>query len=453
MNNTILIILTLTLLITISVGLFLTNRNVYEGLVVGAVTPENTTPIITISTSTPTSTQMPTDTTIPIITMGPKDTLSLVYNDYFSSIIGVIDPNNNPVDYDNNIIGSIKNDVDVIDGNGNKIGVLIENLYANNIRVIDEKKTIIGFFWKNQIISNGILSGVFDKNGALHDAKDYSSIIGFSSSNSSPPSTIPTPFSQKSINSSDVSPAITDSNQTPSFGLNNDIERSNSIRQADNPNIASFNYDSLYNTEDLTPKYSFMNSSFLYKSSLLDENDYLNEIYFNKNPLEMETICKKLDNETCGLTSSCVYVSNNKCVPGNKKGPYTTYSDINLDYYYYRGKCYGNCPGEFGTTTTSKPAVAETTTQTNTQDTSPKVTSSTSSTSSNTVTTTSAPKTYSTDSSPAPPSITASPTTPAKTTSPATMTPAITVSPTTPSTSTSPTSPVTTVSNTTPKSA
>jgi len=143
------------------------------------------------------------------------------------------------------------------------------------------------------------------------------------------------------------------SNHPPNSGLSRDIAESNLIQQADNTNVASFNYDSLYNTDNLTPKYSFMNSSFLYKSSLLDENDYLNEIYFNRNPLEMETVCKKLDNETCGLTSSCVYVGNNKCVPGNKKGPYTTYSDVNLDYYYYRGKCYGNCPGQYGMTTSN----------------------------------------------------------------------------------------------------
>ena len=34
-------------------------------------------------------------------------------------------------------------------------------------------------------------------------------------------------------------------------------------------------------------------------------------------------------------------------MPGNIQGPYTSYSDINVDYYYYKGKCHGNCPGQF----------------------------------------------------------------------------------------------------------
>jgi hypothetical protein len=110
---------------------------------------------------------------------------------------------------------------------------------------------------------------------------------------------------------------------------------------------ASFNYDSLYNTNNLTQKYSFIKSSFLYRPFSTNDNDYLSQVYYNNNPLEVENMCAKLDNTTCGLTSACVYVGNDKCVPGNINGPYTVYSDINLEYYYYKGKCYGNCPGEF----------------------------------------------------------------------------------------------------------
>lgn len=136
-------------------------------------------------------------------------------------------------------------------------------------------------------------------------------------------------------------------NDRNNMSMQQNMQQDGVFNHKDN-NVASFNYDLLYNSGNLTPKYSFMNSSFLYKSELTDETDYLNEIYFNKNPLEMERMCKKLDNTTCGLTSSCVYVGHNKCVPGGKHGPYTTYSDINVDFYYYRGKCFGNCPGQFG---------------------------------------------------------------------------------------------------------
>lgn len=159
------------------------------------------------------------------------------------------------------------------------------------------------------------------------------------------------------VDSSDVlTTIVTPTKKAPTTGLDLDLNNSAQIRNSVKGDIASFNYDSLYNTDNMTPKYSFMNSSFMYKSYLMDDNDYLNEIYFNRNPLEMETVCKNMDKETCGLTSSCVYVGNDKCVPGNKRGPYTTYSDINLDYYYYRGKCYGNCPGQFNSKKTTGPA-------------------------------------------------------------------------------------------------
>lgn len=159
------------------------------------------------------------------------------------------------------------------------------------------------------------------------------------------------------VDSSDVlTTNVTPTKKAPTTGLDLDLNNSAQINNTIKGDIASFNYDSLYNTDNMTPKYSFMNSSFMYKSYLMDDNDYLNEIYFNRNPLEMETVCKNMDKETCGLTSSCVYVGNDKCVPGNKRGPYTTYSDINLDYYYYRGKCYGNCPGQFNSKKTTGPA-------------------------------------------------------------------------------------------------
>jgi len=136
-------------------------------------------------------------------------------------------------------------------------------------------------------------------------------------------------------------------------GMNNNTHFNN---QADNTRLplnsndksfAAFNYDSLYNTSDLTQKYSFLNSSFIYRPFSTNDNDYLSQVYYNNNPLEVEHLCSKLDPTTCGLTSSCVYVGQNKCVPGNIQGPYTSYSDINVDYYYYKGKCHGNCPGQF----------------------------------------------------------------------------------------------------------
>jgi hypothetical protein len=79
---------------------------------------------------------------------------------------------------------------------------------------------------------------------------------------------------------------------------------------------------------------------------------------YNKNPIysvsqpELTTICKSLGNDDCVTSSYCTLVHDQnapfpKCVPGNSNGPFVSYSDINVDYYYFLNKCYGNCPSVF----------------------------------------------------------------------------------------------------------
>jgi len=54
--------------------------------------------------------------------------------------------------------------------------------------------------------------------------------------------------------------------------------------------------------------------------------------------------CGVLTEYNCKRVGCCVYTSNNKCLAGNKNGP-TAESGTNLDYYYYKNKCYGSkCP-------------------------------------------------------------------------------------------------------------
>jgi len=60
----------------------------------------------------------------------------------------------------------------------------------------------------------------------------------------------------------------------------------------------------------------------------------------------LEQSCSKLTNNNCNLTSCCVWTSNNKCKAGDASGP-TFNSDekgktVELDYYYFQNKCYGN---------------------------------------------------------------------------------------------------------------
>lgn len=69
----------------------------------------------------------------------------------------------------------------------------------------------------------------------------------------------------------------------------------------------------------------------------------------NKNDTALiEEKCGALDLETCASTSCCTLLGGQKCVAGNENGPrnianYTDYSLKNKDFYYYQGKCYGNC--------------------------------------------------------------------------------------------------------------
>lgn len=62
----------------------------------------------------------------------------------------------------------------------------------------------------------------------------------------------------------------------------------------------------------------------------------------------IEEKCNSLPTDVCASTECCVFLGGSKCVAGNVHGPTTpsNYSDFtiqNRDYYYFKGKCYGNC--------------------------------------------------------------------------------------------------------------
>ena len=64
----------------------------------------------------------------------------------------------------------------------------------------------------------------------------------------------------------------------------------------------------------------------------------------------LKTSCGKLTKKNCNATTCCVMLNGEKCVVGNQDGPtFKTESgeDINIDYYYYQNKCYGDsCPNK-----------------------------------------------------------------------------------------------------------
>ena len=69
---------------------------------------------------------------------------------------------------------------------------------------------------------------------------------------------------------------------------------------------------------------------------------------YKNDKFAIEEKCGALDLNTCASTSCCTLIGGQKCVAGNENGPSNpaNYSDGNLrnkDFYYYQGKCYGNC--------------------------------------------------------------------------------------------------------------
>lgn len=64
---------------------------------------------------------------------------------------------------------------------------------------------------------------------------------------------------------------------------------------------------------------------------------------------QQEMSCKALTKYNCGLTSCCIWTSDNKCKAGNQSGPLFNSDSkgktLPLDYYYFQNQCYGQkCP-------------------------------------------------------------------------------------------------------------
>jgi hypothetical protein len=70
---------------------------------------------------------------------------------------------------------------------------------------------------------------------------------------------------------------------------------------------------------------------------------------YSDNPRQLESSCSKLNVNDCASTTCCVLLGGAKCVSGNMQGPtmphnYNDKTILNRDFYYFQGKCYGNCP-------------------------------------------------------------------------------------------------------------
>jgi hypothetical protein len=63
---------------------------------------------------------------------------------------------------------------------------------------------------------------------------------------------------------------------------------------------------------------------------------------------DAEKTCNTIDIDKCASTTCCVLLGGTKCVAGNQNGPTlkSSYSDTLIHdptYYFFQGKCYGNC--------------------------------------------------------------------------------------------------------------
>ena len=61
----------------------------------------------------------------------------------------------------------------------------------------------------------------------------------------------------------------------------------------------------------------------------------------NTSKKDLKPLCEQLSENNCNSVGCCVFLNNEKCVPGNKHGP--TFLNDKVDNYYYKNKCYGNC--------------------------------------------------------------------------------------------------------------
>jgi hypothetical protein len=84
-----------------------------------------------------------------------------------------------------------------------------------------------------------------------------------------------------------------------------------------------------------------------YKTESSKRSDICSELKFQPNKLE--NVCNNMDKNSCKNSKCCLLLGGSKCVSGNELGPtmkynYSNYLVQNRDYYYYNGRCFGNCP-------------------------------------------------------------------------------------------------------------
>jgi hypothetical protein len=77
--------------------------------------------------------------------------------------------------------------------------------------------------------------------------------------------------------------------------------------------------------------------------------DFCKSFQYSDSVDNLNNQCANLTYSNCNKTDCCVSLNGKNCVSGSRNGPTfftnTNGTKINMDYYYYQGKCFGNkCP-------------------------------------------------------------------------------------------------------------
>jgi hypothetical protein len=135
-----------------------------------------------------------------------------------------------------------------------------------------------------------------------------------------------------------------------------DIDPINGMPGVDNPSPLPVFYEPgtfIYNGTGYEPPYSRL---MLTTTTYMQPAEIQNAPYkmggfceeYKYSSIETDKKCNELPQDACASTDCCVLLGGQKCVAGNEYGPtnkaaYSNFLLKNKDYYYYQGKCYGNC--------------------------------------------------------------------------------------------------------------
>jgi hypothetical protein len=125
----------------------------------------------------------------------------------------------------------------------------------------------------------------------------------------------------------------------------------NSVIDRENPALRDRGTSGAGSDYRASPSYSFYDNHTIINTTNLKNTPGMLGGFCTQNAhskIDIEKKCSTLGKDVCASTNCCVLLGNETCVAGNEHGP--SYQDHyrnplirDRDYYYYKGKCHGNC--------------------------------------------------------------------------------------------------------------